>query len=120
MVVVMTADATAADVDEVVSRVAGAGGQAFVSRGESRTVVGLVGDSDRSHGPNLRAPAGVMAAVRVSTPYKLVSREHHTPSTVVVGDAKVPIGPGTFTLIAGPCAVESPEQTLQAAQMAAA
>ena len=41
-------------------------------------------------------------------------------STVFVGEARVPIGPDTFTLIAGPCAVETPEQTLAAAQMAAA
>jgi beta-glucosidase len=39
-------------------------------------------------------------------------------STVYVGDARVPIGPDTFTLAAGPCAVETPEQTLEAARMA--
>ncbi len=119
MVIVMTAEATESDIAEVVDRVTTAGGEAFVSRGESRTVVGLVGDVDRFHGLNLRALAGVLDVVRVSTPFKLVSREHHDPSTVYVGDARVPIGPGVFTLIAGPCAVESPEQTLQAAQMAA-
>jgi 3-deoxy-7-phosphoheptulonate synthase len=53
----------------------------------------------------------------VSTPYELVSAKHHRDrSTVVVGG--VPIGPGTVTLIAGPCAVETAEQTLQAALMA--
>lgn len=119
MVVVMTAEATDGDVAAVVERVETAGGEAFVSRGESRTVVGLVGDIDRFHGLNLRALPGVLDVVRVSTPYKLVSREHHEPSTVFVGDARVPIGPGIFTLIAGPCAVETAEQTLQAAQMAA-
>ncbi len=120
MVVVMAPDATEADLAEVVTRVTGAGGEAFVSRGESRTVIGLVGDIDRFHGLNLRALTGVAEVVRVSTPYKLVSREHHAPSTVHVGEARVPIGPGGFTLIAGPCAVETAEQTLQAAQMAVA
>lgn len=120
MVVVMAADATDADISQVVDRVEGAGGDAFVSRGESRTVVGLVGDIDRFHGLNLRALPGVLEVVRVSTPYKLVSREHHAPSTVHVGDVRVPIGPETFTLIAGPCAVEDADQTLQAAQMALA
>jgi 3-deoxy-7-phosphoheptulonate synthase len=119
MVVVMSAEATPHEVAEVVARVRDAGGEAFVSTGESRTVVGLVGDVDRFHGLNLRALPGVLEVVRVSTPYKLVSREHHSPSTVYVGESRVPIGPETFTLIAGPCAVESHEQTLQAAQMAA-
>ncbi|MEO6820950.1 MAG: 3-deoxy-7-phosphoheptulonate synthase [Candidatus Nanopelagicales bacterium] len=119
MVVVMAADATASDIASVVERVGTAGGEAFVSRGESRTVVGLVGDVTRFHDLNLRALPGVMDVVRISTPYKLVSREHHTPSTVYVGTTRVPIGPGTFTLIAGPCAVETPDQALAAAQMAA-
>jgi 3-deoxy-7-phosphoheptulonate synthase len=59
--------------------------------------------------------------MRISSPYKLVSRQHHPEmSTVFVGDARVPIGPDTFTLAAGPCAVETPEQTLEAARMAQA
>jgi 3-deoxy-7-phosphoheptulonate synthase len=123
MVVVMSPEATDADVYAVVTRVTDAGGSAFVSRGETRTIVGLVGDLDRFHGLNLRALPGVFEVVRVSTPYKLVSHDHHPAmSTVHVGPegARVPIGPDTFTLIAGPCAVETPEQTLAAAQMAKA
>jgi 3-deoxy-7-phosphoheptulonate synthase len=57
--------------------------------------------------------------VRISSPYKLVSRENH-PQTSTVSVAGVPIGPETFTLIAGPCAVENPEQTIAAARMAKA
>ena len=60
---------------------------------------------------------GVTDVVRISVAYKLVSREHHAERTVVRVSG-VPIGPGTVTLIAGPCAVETPEQTLGAAQMA--
>jgi 3-deoxy-7-phosphoheptulonate synthase len=63
--------------------------------------------------------AGVSNVVRVSTPYKLVSRENH-PDRSTVDVSGVPIGPDTFTLIAGPCAVESAEQTLEAAHMAKA
>lgn len=53
------------------------------------------------------------------TPYKLVSRENQ-PGRSTVSVRGVPVGPGTFTLIAGPCAVETPEQTLSAALMAKA
>jgi 3-deoxy-7-phosphoheptulonate synthase len=119
MVVVMAPSASAEDVDAVVARVAGAGGEAFVSRGVTRTIIGLIGDIEQFQSLNLRAMAGVSDVVRVSKPYKLVSRDNHPEmTTVYVGG--VPIGPDTFTLIAGPCAVETPEQTLEAAEMAKA
>ncbi|HUR51051.1 MAG TPA: 3-deoxy-7-phosphoheptulonate synthase [Mycobacteriales bacterium] len=119
MVVVMSPDATAEDVEAVVARVAAAGGEAFVSRGVQRTIVGLVGDIAHFTTLNLRAMPGVGDVVRVSKPYKLVSREHHPEATTIeVGG--VPIGPDTFTLIAGPCAVETAEQTMVSAQMAKA
>jgi 3-deoxy-7-phosphoheptulonate synthase len=121
MVVVMAPGATEEQIAGVVTRVTDAGGEAFVSRGDERAIVGLIGDLDRFHGLNLRALPGVAEVVRISTPFKLVSRQHHPQmSTVFVGEARVPIGPDTFTLIAGPCAVETPEQTLAAAEMAQA
>jgi 3-deoxy-7-phosphoheptulonate synthase len=123
MVVVMSPEATDADVDAVVARVEGAGGTAFVSRGVTRTIVGLVGDIEQFQALELRGLPGVSDVVRISVPYKLVSRQHHPDMTTVwVGSAgqRVPIGPDTFTLIAGPCAVETPQQTLEAAEMAKA
>jgi 3-deoxy-7-phosphoheptulonate synthase len=115
----MGPEATETDVHNVVSHVQDAGGQAFVSRGVHRTIVGLVGDVALFESLNLRALPGVIDVVRISVPYKLVSLEHHPQrSTILVGG--VPIGPGHLTLIAGPCAVETPEQTLQSAQLARA
>src|SRR5215467_5254612 len=106
MVVVMAPEATQQDVDAIVELVRAAGGEAFVSRGVSRTIVGLVGDVDNFGGLNLRGRPGVSDVVRISVPYKLVSREHHRERSVIwVGG--VPIGPGWVTLIAGPCTVES-------------
>jgi 3-deoxy-7-phosphoheptulonate synthase len=121
MVVVMSPDATEEQVAHVVARVEAVGGEAFVSKGVRRTIIGLVGDIDSFHHLNLRTLPGVADVHRISDPYKLVSRQHHTErSTVWVGPAghEVPIGPETFTFLAGPCAVESPEQTLAAARMA--
>lgn len=119
MVIVMGPQATQDDVDAIVTIVQGAGVEAFVSRGVQRTIVGLVGDVTQLSQVNLRGMRGVADVMRVSTPYKLVSRENHPErSTVRVGG--VPIGPGTVTLIAGPCAVETPQQTLEAALMARA
>src|SRR6478672_10158439 len=114
MVVVMAPDATEEQIARVTARVEETGGQAFVSRGVVRTIIGLVGDIDSFHGLNLRSMPGVQEVYRISDPYKLVSRQHHPErSTVHVGPAgaEVAIGPGTFTLLAGPCAVESAQQT---------
>jgi 3-deoxy-7-phosphoheptulonate synthase len=119
MVVVMAQEATAQDVEAVVERVRTAGGEAFVSRGVSRTIVGLVGDIEQFQTLNLRGQSGVSDVVRISVPYKLVSRENH-PDRSVVRVGGVPIGPDTLTVIAGPCAVETPQQALAAAQMAKA
>jgi 3-deoxy-7-phosphoheptulonate synthase len=116
----MAPDATDEDIAAVVARVEEVGGEAFVSRGLVRTIIGLVGDIDSFHHLNLRTLQGVADVHRISDPYKLVSRQHHPErSTVWVGprDHQVPIGPDTFTLIAGPCAVESREQTYEAAIM---
>lgn len=121
MVVVMSPDATDEDIARVVEKVESVGGEANVSKGVVRTVIGLVGDIESFHHLNLRTLRGVADVHRISDPYKLVSRQHHPDrSTVWVGrgEARVPIGPATFTFIAGPCAVESPQQTLEAARMA--
>ena len=120
MVVVMSPDATDEDVAAVVARVEAVGGEAFVSKGLTRTIIGLVGDIDSFHHLNLRTLRGVADVRRISDPYKLVSRQHHPDrSTVWVGrTSQVPIGPDTFTFMAGPCAVESRDQMLEAAHMA--
>jgi len=123
MVVVMSPEATDEDIAHVVEKVESVGGSAFVSKGVVRTIIGLVGDIERFHGLNLRALPGVADVHRISDPFKLVSRQHHpTRSTVWVGrdGHQVPIGPETFTFIAGPCAVESKQQTVEAVEMAKA
>ena len=117
MVIVMAPQAGDADLAEVVRRVEAAGGSAFVSRGVTRTIVGVVGDEAVLESVDVTHVPAVAEVVRITSPYKLVSREHH-PRTSTVSVGGVPIGPDTFTLIAGPCAVESAEQTLAAAQMA--
>lgn len=117
MVVVMRHTASDDDITKVVDAVNEVGGDAFVSRGRHQTIVGLVGDLTQFSELPLHAFPGVEDVIRVSKPYKLVSNETHPrPSTVYVGD--VPIGRDTFTLIAGPCAVESQEQTEAACRMA--
>src|SRR6201995_4095992 len=117
MVVVMTAEAGETDVGGVFDRVRSAGGDAFVSRGMSRTIVGLGCDVNPLETLNPRGMPGVGGAVRINSPSNLVNRHsHRAPSVIRVGG--VPIGPDTLTVIAGPCAVETAEQTLASALMA--
>ncbi len=120
MVIVMAPGASSADIAGVVAHIETHGGQAFVSRGVMRTIVGVVGSEDvleTLDANGLRGLSGVAETMRITAPYKLVSAQNHARrSTVRVGG--VPIGPDTFTFIAGPCAVETPEQTLEAALMA--
>ncbi len=117
MVIVMQPSAAEAELANVVQAVHNAGGAAFVSRGVSRTIVGVVaGETVLEALDGLRLP-GVADIVRITAPYKLVSRQNH-PRTSTVHVGGVAIGPDTFTLIAGPCAVESAEQTHAAALLA--
>src|SRR6476619_8645837 len=120
MVIVMAPAATDDDVTNVVAHIETHGGQAFVSRGVMRTIIGVVGTEEvleTLDADGLRGQHGVVETMRITAPYKLVSAQNHARRTTIrVGG--VPIGPETFTLIAGPCAVESASQTLEAARMA--
>jgi 3-deoxy-7-phosphoheptulonate synthase len=125
MVVVMSPSANDTQVDAVLARVRDAGGEAIVSRGMQHTIIGLIGDIDDFRALNLRGMPGVANVIPTPGPHPLVSAAHQPRrSSVVVGQESgarpVVIGPDTFTLIAGPCAVESLDQTLEAAEMAQA
>src|SRR2546423_11039240 len=120
MVVVMKSTATDEDIERLVDRVRETeGGEACVSRGKTRTIIGLVGDTAAFMAMPVEPLPGVDPVVQVGKPYKLVAREsHRQPSVVKVGPATV--GRGQFSVIAGPCAVESADQALQAARAAKA
>ncbi|MGH8860899.1 MAG: 3-deoxy-7-phosphoheptulonate synthase [Jatrophihabitantaceae bacterium] len=117
MVIVMAPAATDGDVTNVVAHIETHGGQAFVSRGVMRTIIGVVGTEEVLETLDADGLPGVAETMRITAPYKLVSAQNHAKRTTVrVGG--VPIGPDTFTFIAGPCAVETSEQTLESARMA--
>jgi 3-deoxy-7-phosphoheptulonate synthase len=117
MVVVMRSTATDGDIERVVEAVTQVGGECFVSRGRHQTIIGLVGDLTQFAELPLHAFPNVEDVIRVSRAFKLVSNDAQPrPSTVHVGDQQ--IGRDTVTLIAGPCAVETHEQTRQACEMA--
>ena len=80
-----------------------------MSQGEETTLIGLIGDTSTVDIDLISALDIVESVKRIQEPYKRANRKFHPLDTVVqVGDVK--IGGGTFTMIAGPCSVESKEQ----------
>lgn len=117
MVVVMASSATDEQIAAVVEVVEDAGGEAFVSRGKHRAIIGLVGDTERFMALPIAGLPGVEEVVRVGKPYKLVAAESHPePSAIPVGN--LVIGRDSFCVIAGPCAIETEEQAMSAARAA--
>jgi 3-deoxy-7-phosphoheptulonate synthase len=114
MIVVMRPGATREQVAQVRHVVEEHGLEAFVSEGEERTVIGVVG-TDLERVSHLGTLEGVEQVVRITQPYKLASIEHHPERTRVrVGEVSVGNG-GGLVVMAGPCAVESRDQMLQTA-----
>ena len=91
MVVVLKAGATEEQIAAVVEIVEEAGGDTFVSRGKNRTIVGLLGDTERFMALPLATLPGVEEVVRIGKPYKLVAAESR-PSASIVQVGNVPIG----------------------------
>lgn len=88
MVIVVKKGAPEQAIADMVQQVESIGGQAFVSRGAERTIIGLIGDPDLFSGLGFRSNVWVENVVRISSKHKLVSREHHQSlSQVRVGEA---------------------------------
>jgi 3-deoxy-7-phosphoheptulonate synthase len=87
-----------------------------MSKGEETTVIGVIGDERKVDAANFQTLPGVEKVIPVLKPYKLASRDFQKKDTVVKVGADVKVGGGTFTIMAGPCAVETSEQTLECAR----
>src|SRR5262249_30364394 len=115
MLVVMTRQATAEQIDTVVAAIRRMNLTAHPMPGATRTAIGITGNISPVDPRSLEVLPGVEELLRVTKPYKLASREMHAADTFV----RVPqttVGPDTFTLIAGPCSVENEEMILRTAE----
>ena len=113
--VVMSGEAADDEVEDVLGRLEAAGAQGRVAPGREATVIGAIGDRELLGSLSLDGIAGVEKVVPVSQPYKLVSRETSADPTVIQVRGRR-VGGDHFALIAGPCTVESREQTLATAR----
>ncbi|MDR1727012.1 MAG: 3-deoxy-7-phosphoheptulonate synthase [Acidobacteriota bacterium] len=110
MLVMMKAHATREQIDAVCDKIASLGLHAHPIPGETRTAIGVTGNQGPVKAELFESLPGVGECVPVSKPYKLVGREAKPETTVIdLGDG-VRIGGDELAVIAGPCAVESPEQ----------
>jgi 3-deoxy-7-phosphoheptulonate synthase len=120
MMIVMKETATEEEVDAVVEKIERAGALAHRSRGARVTVIGAIGDVEQDvtvEGLGLEGEAGVDRVVPILKPYKLASAQiTHGERTVLDIEGRK-IGGENFALIAGPCTVESREQTLETARV---
>src|SRR5439155_4263424 len=115
MLVVMRSHATEDEVARVLEAIKRMDLTPHPMPGATRTAIGITGNVGAVDPRSLEVLPGVMELIRVTKPYKLTSRETHEEDTYV----RLPqttIGPGTFTLIAGPCSVENEAMVLRTAE----
>jgi 3-deoxy-7-phosphoheptulonate synthase len=109
VIIVLKPGVTDEQVAHVIERVEALGLRTHLSRGQYRTIIGVIGDEAKVYTSPISAIAGVAEVIPVLPPYKLASKESQKQPTVVdVGGVK--IGGGSLAMIAGPCAVESPDR----------
>jgi len=120
MLVVMKAQATEAEVRAVCQRIEGAGFRAHAIPGAQRTAIGITGNQGAVE-LGLEEMDGVAEVIRVSKPYKLVSRDVKDSNTVVsFPNSKASIGGKELAIVAGPCSIENREQAFAVAERVAA
>ena len=115
MIIVMSPASSQEDLAGVEEKIKANGLTFHLSKGEDRTIVGVIGDKKKIANLEMNMMPGVEKTVRITEKYKLVSREFHPADTVIDVDG-VKIGGEHLTVMAGPCAVESEDQLKEAAR----
>lgn len=116
MIVIMRSSAVEQDIQTVLERLAEHRLAGHLSRGEERTIIGIVGASiPPTLSEELERLAGVQETIRITRPYKLAAREFH-PQDTIVNVRGIPVGGRNCVVIAGPCAVEGEEQIITTAR----
>ena len=120
MIISMRPHATKEQIDHVCERIREFGYRVHSIEGEERVVIGVVGVGDVTPClESLEGAPGVESAVRISAPYKFVSREFKSEDSVIRVNG-VEIGGDEFIVMAGPCSVENERQIMETAEGVAA
>jgi 3-deoxy-7-phosphoheptulonate synthase len=118
MLVVMSSQATPEQVERALATIREMGLTPHPMPGPTRVAIGITGNTSVVDAGALEVLPGVRELIRVTKPFKLASREMH-PDDSVVKTPQATIGPGTFTIIAGPCSVEDEGMILRTAEFLA-
>jgi len=120
MLVVMQAQATEDQVRAVCQKIESLGYRAHSMPGAQRTAIGITGNKGEVESGTLEEMPGVQEVIRVTKPYKLVSRDTKPDNTVITfPDSRATIGGPELAIIAGPCGVESRDQAFAIAERVA-
>ena len=120
MIISMKQNATKEEIEHVCERIREFGYKVHSIQGEQRVVIGAVGVGDVTAClESLEAAPGVETALRISAPYKFVSKEFKKERTTIDADG-VEIGGDEFVVMAGPCSVENEAQIMETAERVAA
>jgi len=115
MIIIMKKEATEDQVTKVYFKIKNLGLTAQISKGEERSIVGVIGDLRKVDKESFKMLPGVEKIISILKPYKLASREFKPHDTVI--DVKgVKIGGNEIVVMAGPCAIENEEILLDAAK----
>jgi 3-deoxy-7-phosphoheptulonate synthase len=118
MLIVMKSEATPQQVEDVLQVIRDLGFKPHPMPGATRTAIGITGNQGAIDPTHFEILPGVAEAIRVSKPYKLVGRDLKQEDTIIsIGD--VQLGVSEPAIIAGPCAVESRQQTMEIAELVA-
>jgi len=115
MIIVMQKGASEREINPVIEKIKQAGLDVHLSRGKEVTIIGVIGDKTKLDADEIQSLAGVEKIMHVTVPYKRASRDFHPENTrIKIGPLE--LGGEKIAIIAGPCAVESREQILEAAR----
>ncbi|MEX0782593.1 MAG: 3-deoxy-7-phosphoheptulonate synthase [Dehalococcoidia bacterium] len=116
MIIVVSPEASPADIDAIVARIEESGHQAHISQGTERCIIGVIGPDVPELQDMFETMPHVESVHRVTKPYKLVSRDFHPGNTVIDVGNGVTVGGTELAVMAGPCSIESGDHIMDTAR----
>ena len=115
MIIVLSPDASPADIEHIIARVEESGRQVHLSTGTERTIIGVIGPDDPDLQDMFETMTHVESVHRITKPYKLVSREFRPGGSVINVGYGVSVGGNELSVMAGPCSIENEDHIVQTA-----
>lgn len=116
MIIVLRPDATEQQINHIIEKVKSLGLKPMVSKGEERTIIGVIGPEGAIQAMPVEVYPGVEKVMPILKPYKLVSRDFKKEDSVIDIGAGVKIGGNQIVVMAGPCSVESQDLLIDIAK----